>query len=723
MPADDTLRLALRARDTLAAAADTLCLERAELVTEAHARHEAEPPPLRRALAFAHVLDGMTIDVATNPLFAGNTSSRPRGWMLLPEYGLVADPQVLLENEGLDGLMEGVPERIRAYWRDRAPGVSGGIGHFAVDLRQVVEEGFDAIAARLRDRDDGSERPENHYRRAAVAALEAVVRWAHRCADAAERAASTASDPAVGAAHARVAASCRHVPARPARSLHEALQAMALAHLAIAIEGHGMSLSIGLPDRLLEPFTDGVSDEEGVGFVAGFLVAVAGNAFLGRGYLSQAITIGGRDARGNDRCGRATEWFLEAADRMRFGDPPVFVRWHRGLSEAVRRRACSMLARGVCMPMLVSDDATIAGLERLGVAPEDAADYCVIGCNELGIPGRLMDTATWRGGVVLPVDALREALLATAGRDDPRDALDLMPAFERALAGSLVAQRNGSARFWERMARELPTPFASVLMHGCAEEGRDLLTGLAYRVEGTFERGFTNAVNALAAIQHVVFERQEATLDDVRRSVREDHPDERLRDRLLGAPKWGADDERADRFAVPLLEARERALTAADAATGAARHSSCHVVRSLHHLDGQRIPATPDGRRDGEPLCDSIGPPAGVGTHGPTAALRSVARIDAPRFYAGGTNLNLTLPAGRTSAETVRSLVEGFFAEGGQEVQVSVLDPDRLRAAQRNPAAHADLLVRVAGLSARFVELSRLEQDEIIARADRAAAR
>jgi len=153
---------------------------------------------------------------------------------------------------------------------------------------------------------------------------------------------------------------------------------------------------------------------------------------------------------------------------------------------------------------------------------------------------------------------------------------------------------------------------------------------------------------------------------------------------------------------------------------GTGEHLACHVVRSLHHVDGRRIPASPDGRRAGEPVCDSIGAVCGTALAGPTALLNSVLTLNAPEDYPGGTNLNLTLTPETARPAALRALVEAFFADGGQELQVNVLSVQALRDAQVRPEAYRDLVVRVSGLNALFVKLARREQEEIIRRAEAA---
>jgi formate C-acetyltransferase len=705
-------------RDALVATEDTVCLQRARLVTEAWREHESEPPPLRSALSFSHVLAHMDLDVQTNPFFAGTTSSRPRAWMLIPEHGFSNDTQVVLEHPHLATILDGqVPDELLAFWRERSFGGSCGIGHLAVDLGAVVHRGLAALVAEADARADEGSEEQQVYRRAMRIALQAVIAWAQRHAEAAAEAAERESDPLLREAHLRVAEACRHVPAGPARNLSEGLQAIALVHLAIAIEGHGMSVSVGLPDRVLAPFVD----EAETALIAAFMLKIAANSVFGRGYKSLTIAVGGADCEGRD-CGNAlTRCFLEAANLLRTGDPPVFLRWHASLDPRVKRRAAELLGQGLSMPLLVNDAPTAEGLLSVGVAPEDAWEFCVIGCNELGIPGRMMESATALAGSIQYLGLLNEVLLAPDA-ESISDMTDLLRRLEQHMLERAMAMREHGERHRLRMASEVPTPFTSALMRGCIARGEDLLTGMEYSLPGVYERGLTNAANALASIEHTVFEERALTLAELIAAMQSDFADGRVRELLLAAPKWGNDDPRADRWAVELVAMRERVLDEVDAHFGGRRHMSCHVVRSLHHVDGRRIAASADGRHAWTPVADSIGAQTATAREGPTAILNSVLKLGAARNYRGGYNLNLTLAPSVAKPDVLLPLIEAFFGAGGQELQVGVLNAETLRAAQREPERYGDLVVRVAGFSGRFVDLSPIEQDELIERADAARA-
>ncbi|MFC1716352.1 pyruvate formate lyase family protein, partial [Candidatus Poribacteria bacterium] len=248
--------------------------------------------------------------------------------------------------------------------------------------------------------------------------------------------------------------------------------------------------------------------------------------------------------------------------------------------------------------------------------------------------------------------------------------------------------------------------------------GLDMLVGMDYQLAGVYERGLTNGANALAAIQQVVFQEGSLSMTELVKAMQDNFEDASVRAHLLAAPKWGNNDQRADQWAVKLVQMRERVLNSIDEKFGGRPHTVCHVVRSLHHVDGKRIAASPDGRYAWTPVADSIGAQTGTALAGPTAVLNSVLKLNAAQNYRGGYNLNLTLSKTNTTADMLLPLVETFFDGGGQELQINSFDADTLRAARENPGSYSDLLVRVAGFSTRFVDLSAAEQEELIERAE-----
>ncbi|MFP4354415.1 MAG: pyruvate formate lyase family protein [Phycisphaerae bacterium] len=719
--ADDLRDILSRTERRLLEAPDGICLDRLEAVTRIWKTRGDQPRPILRSLALGETLRTMRLDLQTNPVFAGNTSSGPRRRMLVCETGFGDDAQVAIEHPDLAGLAEAaVDEETRQFWAKAALGDDysgcGGIGHLCCDYGMVVQRGLEWVIERIDETHGGGE-PAERYRKAMRIACQAVIDWAGRYAEQAGQLAERSEDPALIVCYRRIASACRQVPARPARDLFEGLQAILLVHLAIQIEGQGMSVSIGGLDHILTRFdSEARQDPMWAAQLAGaFLLGVSANGFLGRASKTQAITLGGADANGQDRCNSLTEAFLDALELCpSIGDPHVYLRWHEGLCPKVRDRAMDLLAAGRSMPLLINDHAVVPGLERIGIAGQDAWDYAIIGCNEVGVPGRCCQTGF---STMLGYNELE--LLDQVMRTDPEgfeSAGQVLDAWSREVFRQTVARI--PAR-WQRMdwlVENLPMPLSSACFTGCIEAGDDLLRARPYaRIPGLFLRGTTNATNALAAVDRLVYREKRWSLGDLLAGI--DRRDAAVLEAVAGCPKWGRDDPEADAWMQRICSSRTEALTRAAKRHGLAGIAICHVVRSLHHLDGLGIGPTADGRSAGQPVADSLGPAAGTEPVSPVETLTSLMKLDAAGDFPGIYNLNLTLPSRQASRTVVASLVETFFRGGGQQLQLASLSSRRLRQAMAEPEAHRQIVVRVAGFNARFVELSQAEKREILDRA------
>ena len=311
-----------------------------------------------------------------------------------------------------------------------------------MDYARVVNEGLAAILDECENAQNPGTAEEQQYRKAMAITLHAVIDWAHRYAVAADEAAQKSGDALLRMCHRRVADACRRVPAQPARTLFEALQAIVLVHLAIYIEGQGLSVSVGLLDRILAPFIDDAFDPEyATEFLSAFILKINANALFGSGSKTQPITIGGLDALGNDQCNALTLCILDAVDRVRVGDPHLFLRWHQKMDPRVKARAIEMLSAGVSMPLLIHDIPTVQGFIEGGISKGDAWEYCVIGCNELGIPGKLWESATSINGNIVYLDMLNRVLLEHPDLGSVASAQALLPLLEQVMFEAALRMR------------------------------------------------------------------------------------------------------------------------------------------------------------------------------------------------------------------------------------------------------------------------------------------
>jgi formate C-acetyltransferase len=307
------------------------------------------------------------------------------------------------------------------------------------------------------------------------------------------------------------------------------------------------------------------------------------------------------------------------------------------------------------------------------------------------------------------------------------ESFDGYEAFEAALRAQLDAMVRTTTEVINRqyavMAHSYPDFFKSLLIEGCLERGRDYRWGGPLYTEGLVDvLGLTNVADSLLVIKRLVYEQGRLSLPELVRVLDDDWAgEEALRQTCLhGVPKFGNDDPEADAVCVRLFEYINDAFRARERIHGG--HFGVDVVGWTGAvIYGQQTGATPDGRRRGQPLVDSVGAVQGLDRAGVTAALRSVAGLPHDRAH-GILALNLRFAsrtyAGRDAVDKMARLVEAAFSLGIQQLQINVVDADTLRHAQAHPEQHESLLVRVGGFSTYFNWLSREHQDDIIARTE-----
>jgi formate C-acetyltransferase len=271
-------------------------------------------------------------------------------------------------------------------------------------------------------------------------------------------------------------------------------------------------------------------------------------------------------------------------------------------------------------------------------------------------------------------------------------------------------------------AREMPAPFLSLAIDDCVATGKDYNAGGArYNTSYIQGVGLGTMTDALTALAVQVFERRALSMEALLAALRADfRGHERVR-QLLGnrTPKFGNDDDAADRVMVSIFNAYFDAIDGRPNTRGGTYHVNL-LPTTVHVYFGSVVGAMPDGRHAGTPLSEGISPVQGADRHGPTAVLRSAARMDHVRT--GGTLLNQKLTpgllAGDEGLDRLAQLIRGYFRMDGHHIQFNVVDATTLRAAQERPERHRDLIVRVAGYSDYFCDLGRALQDEIIARTE-----
>jgi formate C-acetyltransferase len=628
-------------------------------------------------------------------------------------------------------------------------------GHTVLDDKIYRRGLLDVKAdiAATREALDYRKDPEAWAKREELLAMEiacdAVVLFAARHAEQARLAAEAEEEPARRGELLRIAEACDHVPAHAPRDFHEALQSYWFCHLAVITELNGWdSFNPGHLDQHLRPFYEkGLADgsltrEDARELLECFFVKfnnhpappkVGVTAAESGTYTDFAnINLGGLLADGTDGSSELSHLLLEVIDEMHLLQPSSNLQLSRKTPDALLKHTLRVVRKGYGFPSLFNADAVVEEQLRQGKSLEDARAGGCSGCVEVGAFGKEAYVLTGYFNLPKVLElALHDGVDPRTGRrlGPPTGSPESLASFDAVFAAFEAQMRHvldvkiaGNELIGQMYARLMPAPFLSVLTDDCLRNGRDYNAGGA-RYNNTYIQGvgIASLTDALAAIRGVVFEEERLGLADLVRALDEDLTGhEELRLRLVNRmPKYGNDDERADSLMRRAFAAFFGAVDGRPCSRGGVYRiqmlpTTCHVYF------GSVTGATADGRRAGHPLSEGISPVQGADRRGPTAVVQSAAKMDHVRT--GGTLLNMkfspSLLEGDLGIERLAQLVRGYFRMDGHHVQFNVVRAGTLREAQALPDEHRDLIVRVAGYSDYFCDLSVALQNEIIERTE-----
>jgi pyruvate formate-lyase/glycerol dehydratase family glycyl radical enzyme len=625
-------------------------------------------------------------------------------------------------------------------------------GHMVLGNRNVLPEGFAGLRHRAEDR---LARCRDEHDEAGIAFCEGVIiscdaiqELAARYAALAREQADAAADPVRRDELLAMAVRCERVPFHPPRDFPEALQAMWFTELG-AVLAYGMTgiFATGRADQWLWPYYEQdraaghLDEDDAVEWLSELLVKLGSNLLLlptvGKatgselGADSMAVTVGGLAPDGRDGTNELSYRFLDAVARVKALGNTFSIRTSE-LSPPEWLEATAAVFQRTSGPGLFNDEKVVESLVGCGYPLEHARDYAVIGCVEPTSDGNTFGCTS--GNDISLVGALEMTLLRgrlrvigkRVGPDtgDPRTFEtfeQLMHAFEQQVRFLVDLVEAGVAQKDAIYAASFHNPYVSATLDGCIDSARDMTCGGArYDFASISARGLGTVTDSLAAIRATVYERRRFTMDELLSALASNFRGrEPLRQYLLNrTPKYGADDENADAIATRVASFFCHEVASRTCARGGPYRPGFFSY-GMHVLEGGLLGATPDGRRAGEPLSNSLSPVNGSETNGPTGVMRSVARIDASQA-SNGYALNIKLmpsllatPAGR---DTFTALLRGYFDLGGLEVQPNVVDDATLRDAQRHPERYRDLVVRVSGYSAFWVDLGPAIQADLLAR-------
>jgi len=754
-------------------AVPTISSERAVLFTNYVKENWSKPVILRNAGAFAHVLDNMTIRIEPDELIVGNMGPTPRSCQVFPEYSWkwIEEELDRFDKRRTErfSISEKDKQNLREvfkFWKGKstaeisgelipneskeassvglftigAPGT--GIGHVIANYENVLRKGFVRILDEIEDK-------EGDYFDAVRTEIIAVLRFAERFSHLACEMAEIETDELRRHELREISRICNKVPAKPAGTFHEAIQSFWFIHLLMQTESNGHSMSTGRFDQYMFPYyrtdikNERIDRERAIELLELLWIKLTSLIKIRNEYYSiafaghpmfQNLTIGGQNADGSDATNDLTKLILEATADIRVTQPSVSFRWHKNTPEDIKLKVVDVISKGLGMPGLFNDDAIIPMMIEKGTKPPEAHEYSVLGCVEPIIGGK-SDPRQNIGYVNLP-KILEIAL--NNGRDpksgkvigretgDPRDFKsfsELWLAYEEQIDYTIELLTRADRVAAAVHAQNTPTPFISALLEGCNESGKTMQEGGAvYNSGGIMGVGIAIAADSLEVLQKFVFEKKEISMNELLEILSSNYEGhEELRIRLENDPsKYGNDIERVDFLARDIGRAFCNSIQSRMTTRNGPYHGALFSV-SMYIPQGEVLGATPDGRKAGHMISDGVSPTQNRDVNGPTAAMKSVSRLDHGLCY-NGTLYNMKFTPDFFDTESRRkkfiSMVDTYFRMGGFHVQFNVVSRETLEDAKVNPLQHRDLIVRVAGYSAYFIELDPFVQDEVIARTE-----
>ncbi|MBI2847348.1 MAG: hypothetical protein HYX82_05660 [Chloroflexi bacterium] len=613
----------------------------------------------------------------------------------------------------------------------------------------VVEEAREELL-RLSRFDTEEDVKKFHFLEAVIIALEAVISYANRHARLARELAAREQNPVRKVELERIAEICEWVPKNPPRSFYEAVQSFWLLLLALNQETASQGETPGRFDQYIYPFyekdiREGKLTRQEAAEILGCLwvkflememVKEATLKSKTQGSHIMNLTIGGVNKAGEDATNELSYLILDVVRQIKPHQPHLTVRYHDGLSEAFLIKAVET-NREVHggMPQWVNDKIVILNLVSMGVPLEEARDWEAISCSYYNIPH-----AAGQYGKPVQINQAKVFEIALNNGVDPRTGKrlgietgdprsfssweEVYDAFKKQLkyVVNTVAKagRLGTVVRGENYA----LPFNSALMDDCIKTGKDVMDGgMRYKelVCTGSDRGHVDVANSLAAIKKLVFEEKKITMAELLDALASDFEGkEGLRQILLSAPKWGNDDDYVDSIMKDVWLWTAKTLMEETNVWGKPITPGRFGI-AWHYWAGKATGALPTGRRAYTPLTDgAVSPMPGTDKKGPTAVINSASKLDFTVVTDAVLNQKFP-PALLQTREGIRkllALIKSFFDRYGYHIQFNIIDRATLLDAQKHPELYRDLVIRVAGYSAYFVELARDLQDEIISRTE-----
>ena len=651
------------------------------------------------------------------------------------------------------------------------------VGHFVTGYNKAIRTGFkairdEAIAKKQAIIDAGMPHDTvdqyNFYRAIAIV-CDGMILLTKRYAKLAEEKAAVEQNPVRKAELEKMAECLNWTMENPARNFHEALQCLYMYQTCLCLDANMHGITLGRVDQYLGDFLDrdlenGVITQEYAQEILDlFYLKIAemnkpwsyGATQANPGYTSgQMVSLGGIDKDGNDASNKVTYMMLQSMGRLVLHSPPHSLRIHKNTPPELWEAAIETTKICGGVPTFENDDVIIPALMARGLSLESARNYSPIGCVE---PGGCGDewpacggtgsvsylnlvNGIWLGindgylpmplafgapkeGEELPKEINPHRVgLATGHLYEMDTFYDVLDAYKKQIE-FFVKWHAMHINNFEYVARELlPLPVVSATMEGCMESGKDVMYGGAkYNSTGMAGVGIGNVADCLYIIKHLCYDTKEVSTRELYDALINNWKGyEELQRHIKNECRhYGNGYPEVDQWADWAGEVFSKAVTSCTGPRGGYAAGLYPVTTNV--MFGYMTAATPDGRSAGVPLADGISPVQQMDTNGPTAILSSVSKIKQVH-YSNGTLLNMKFSPsclqGEEGIKKLTQLMQTYFDMGGMEMQLNVISADTLKDAQKHPDDYKDLVVRVAGFSAYFVELHITGQNDLISRTE-----
>lgn len=612
-------------------------------------------------------------------------------------------------------------------------------GHFVPDFTGVLSQGIHKRTSLARELWHKAEDNKKDFYESQVILGEGIKDFINRYGAKAAELSEESNDQVLKKELTRIALACRKIAQEPPETFFEALQLFWFLHEILIIEQGGAAISPGRFDQYLYPYykkdleQGKITREEAYELIRvlwlKFNEIRNGEATL----FYQNILLGGQLADGTDAVNELSFLCLEATKTLPFHQPNLSVRFCDKTNPDFINAVVSTIANGNGMPSIFNDSIIIASKIKLGVSQEDAIHYAIIGCVEQTIPGR--EFSHTEGGRINLAKIIE--LMLNQGKC-PLTGIDIklkneysgewgsFEDFYQDFQEELARFIDISCKVIDKLSRDfcqyMPYPYASFMMKDCLETGRDVTNkGVKYNFLSINGIGLANTVDSLLAIKQLVFEEKKLDFTSFRKILTDNFKDnERLRQYILHKiPKFGNDIDNADELAAKIADFFCRTMMKHKNSKGDVFQPGLHSVYS-HSTLGENTGTLPDGRLKGISLASSLSPAQGRDQSGPTAVINSLTKLD-HSFIGNGMVLDMKFHPHiikNDGLAKLRDMILTYLDKGGMEIQFNIIDSKTLIQAQRNPEQYAGLIVRVSGFSAHFTQLSKVLQDEIIARTE-----